>query len=164
MDKYNSAEFYNLVKDYYYNEDVQNMKNYKHHGIDRLDHCLRVAYYTYLITKFLRLNDEEATIAAMLHDFFLDEVKDLKSFDRYRKHPSYAVLNSKKHFCINEFQEDSIKKHMFPLTIIPPKYIEGWIIDIVDDFASVYERCYSIEKKAEASVSFIFILILGLIK
>ena len=34
---------------------------------------------------------------------------------------------------------NSIKRHMFPLTLIPPKYKEGFIITCVDKMNSVNE-------------------------
>ena len=164
MDKYYSLDFYNIIKDYYEHKEVQKMSKYKHHGITRLEHSLRVSYYTYVITKFLRLNYREATIAAMLHDFFLDEVNDEKSISRLRLHADYAVINSKKYFNINEKQEDIIRRHMFPVTFTPPKYLEGWIVDIVDDFSAVYERGYEIEKKARGYVSVLVLMLISFIR
>ena len=32
---------------------------------------------------------------------------------------------------------DIIIKHMFPLNIKPPKYIEGWIVTLVDKLVSL---------------------------
>ena len=164
MDKYNSDEFYNIIKNYYEHDEVQKMNYYKHHGITRLDHSLRVSYFTYKVTKLLRLNYRDATIAAMLHDFFLDDVKDENGLFKLRRHADCAVYNSKKYFNINPFQEDIIKRHMFPVTFTPPKYLEGWIVDIVDDFSAIYERGYDIGSKAKASISIIIIMIIGLIR
>ena len=33
--------------------------------------------------------------------------------------------------------ENAIKRHMFPLTVIPPRYIEGWIITMADKYVSL---------------------------
>ena len=38
---------------------------------------------------------------------------------------------------VNKCILDSIKYHMFPLTVIPPHYIEGWIVTSMDKKASV---------------------------
>ena len=164
MNKYDSEEFYNIIREYYEHDEVKKMANYKHHGITRLEHSLRVAYYTYIVTKTLKLNYKDATIAAMLHDFFLDEVDNDNMIFRLRRHANYAVINSKKYFNINSFQEDIIKKHMFPVTFIPPKYLEGWIVDIVDDFSAIFERGYEVEKKARTSVSLLILMILSFIR
>ena len=61
---------YNNIKDF------QKLKDYTHHEGNRYDHCLRVAYYTYKVTKRLNLNYKEATIAALVHDFFTNEVEN----------------------------------------------------------------------------------------
>ena len=74
MDRYDSREFFSIIDSYYNHSEVQKLSNYKHHGITRLDHSLRVAFYTYVVTKYLGLNYKDATVAALLHDFFLDEV------------------------------------------------------------------------------------------
>ena len=90
-------EFNNIVLDILNNQEFDKLKLYPHHGITRHEHCLRVAYYTYLVTKVLHLKYIDATRAALLHDFFTDEVSELKAFSRYRNHPKYALINSKKY-------------------------------------------------------------------
>ena len=54
--KNNKQEFLNIVNDILENKTVQDLKLYKHHyGFTRLEHSLSVAYYSYLICKFLHL-------------------------------------------------------------------------------------------------------------
>lgn len=139
-------EFNNIVLDILNNQEFDKLKLYPHHGITRHEHCLRVAYYTYLATKVLHLKYIDATRAALLHDFFTDEVSELKAFSRYRNHPKYALINSKKYYDINKLQENIILRHMFPITFIPPKYIESWIVDIIDDISAVYDKIYSTKR------------------
>ena len=38
---------------------------------------------------------------------------------------------------MNEKIKNSIERHMFPLTIIPPKYLEGWIVSMADKYVSL---------------------------
>lgn len=152
------VEFKQLVNDYVTHPKVNEMKNYSHHGINRFDHSYRVAYHTFKITKLMHLNYKSATKAAMLHDFFLDEVQDENSIKKLRAHSNVAVNNSKKYFSINSMEEDIISKHMFPVTFVPPKYLEGWIVDIVDDYVSVYERFVSLSNVVKVNVNILFIL------
>ena len=63
--------YYKLVEDILDNEEFQSLKNVAHHGLNRYDHCLRVSYYSYKITKLLSLSPDEVARAALLHDFFL---------------------------------------------------------------------------------------------
>lgn len=161
----NRNEFYNLIEKYRLHSKVLEMKNYTHHGINRYDHCFRVAYHTYKITKFLHLNYESATKAAMLHDFWTDELeKEKSSMKRFTTHPSIAVENAKKYFSLTELEEDIIATHMFPITLRVPKYLESWIVDLVDDGASVYERCYATIRDAKSYASLLLITIISIIR
>lgn len=159
MNKFKYREFYQLIEPILSNEDFVRLKDMNHHGITRYDHSLRVAYYTFLITSFFHLNYEEATIAALLHDYFTDEVEGENSFNRLIKHPNYAVENAKKIVSLSEFQEDIIRCHMFPITFRPPKYLEGWIVDLVDDTSAIYEKVTTTKEKFSTTISFLFILL-----
>lgn len=140
-------EFDSIIAEYINHPKYQEMKKYVHHGSTRYNHSYKVALNTYKVIKRLGLDYESATRGAILHDFFLDEVQNENGIARIRRHPSYSVMNSKKYFDITEKEEDIIKTHMFPVTFTPPKYIEGWIVDIIDDVVSIQERSY-IAKKA----------------
>lgn len=140
------SEFNQIIKPYLISE-FNKLKNIKHHGITRYDHSLRVAYYTYVVTKFLHFNYEEATIAALLHDFFIDEVDNEIIIFRLRRHPKYALKNASKYFYLTDLQKDIIITHMFPVTFTPPKYLESWIVDIVDDISAIYEKLSSFGKQ-----------------
>ena len=164
MCKYNNYEFNRLIKPIIENRKFQLTKDIDHHGITRYEHSLRVAYYSYLITKFLRLDYKETTIAAMLHGFFIDETNNDNAITKLIKHPNYAVQNAKEYFELSEKQEDIIKTHMFPVTFMPPKYLESWIVDIVDDIAAIYERSHSVKNELQAAATFMLILIISIVK
>lgn len=164
MCKYNNYEFKRLIKPIIDNKEFQKTKTIQHHGMTRYDHSLRVAYFSYLITKALRLDYKETAEAALLHDFFTDEVVNKNAVAKLRKHPVHAVENAKKYFELSEKQEDIIKTHMFPVTFTPPKYLESWIVDIVDDVAAIYERTYSVKKDLKSATAFIIVLLLHFIK
>lgn len=162
MKKNNIEEFYNLIDKYISHPKMQELKKYAHHGSTRYSHCLKVAYDTYRVTKTLRLDYVSATKAAILHDFFLDEVENENSCARLQHHPQHAVENAKKYFGITSKEEDIIKTHMFPVTFRPPKYIEGWIVDIIDDIVAIKERQY-VAKKAYFSLKKIVVLFIIMI-
>lgn len=156
--------YYEIVDDILKNSEFDKLKLYTHHGITRHEHCLRVSYYTYVVCKFLHLNYIEATRAALLHDFFTDEVSNLKAWSRYRKHPTYALINSKKYYELSKLQEDIIIRHMFPVTIIPPRYIESWIVDIIDDISAIYDKVYSMRKQLATIFNSFILFIIGIFK
>ena len=157
-------EFENIIKDILDNEEFLKTKEKVHHGITRYDHLMRVSYYSFLITKFLRLNYYETTRAALLHDFFLDELENENKFNALQKHPICALENAKKYYYLTPLQEDIIKTHMFPVTFAPPKYLESWIVDLVDDAAGIYEQYGSSCRELKAAVNFLFIFMLNFIQ
>jgi uncharacterized protein len=157
------TEFYNIIKPYI-NDEFNKLKDINHHGITRYEHSIRVAYYTYIVTKVLHFNYEEATVAALLHDFFTDEVDEELSIFKLRRHPKHALNNASKYFYLSDLQKDIITTHMFPITFTPPKYLESWIVDIIDDISAIYERVYSVRKELSAASTFLFIVIMNFIK
>lgn len=153
-----NTEFYKLVKDILINKEFNKLKDIRHHGITRYDHSLRVAYYTYIVSKKLHLDYVKATKGALLHDFFIDEVSSMDGLSRLRKHPEFAIINAKKYYDLSPMEEDIIKTHMFPVTFTPPKYLESWLVDIIDDVASVYERSYSFKNQYASTVGVLLIM------
>lgn len=156
---YLNKEFNYIITDIINNEEFQKLKKVTHHGITRFNHSLRVSYYTFLISKRLKLNYVDATRAALLHDFFIDETSEMKTKKALKEHPKFALENSKKYFDISRMQEDIILKHMYPITTKMPKYKESWLVDIVDDIASLYEKTYSVNKEVKTAINFIFIML-----
>lgn len=164
MNKYKDSEFHRIVKPLLDNCPFEATKNEKHHGITRYEHSMRVAYFSYKVTKILGLAYKETTEAALLHDFFTNEVKEKNGIARLRQHPRCAVENAKKYFELSEKQEDIIATHMFPVTFTPPKYLESWIVDLVDDVASIYERGTTMTKEIKTAATFLFVFLINYIK
>ena len=163
MLKYYKEEYENITRYIVNNKEFLDTKNKRHHGITRYEHLLRVSYYSYIITKMLRLNYVEAARGALLHDFFIDETKDDHAIKALRNHPTYALENAKKHFVLTEREEDIIKTHMFPVTFTPPKYLESWIVDMVDDVSGVYERYKSSRNEFQTAIVFLVVILANII-
>lgn len=136
-------EFRNIIKDITENETVLKMKNYRqHYNTSTYDHCLYVAFYTYLICKKLKLNYISATRAAMLHDLFLYDWRVEKNEYGLHAfaHPKTAYENASKLFELNAIEKDIILKHMWPVTIFSfPKYKETFVIIITDKYSVIQE-------------------------
>lgn len=156
--------YYDIVKDILDNEEYQELKTIKHHGLDRYEHNKRVSYYSYLISKGLHLDYESAARAGALHDFFLlgnvdTEVKEkIKTLET---HPRLSLENSNRYFELNDLEENIILSHMFP--VVPkylPKYLESWIVNIVDDWVGVGERIYSTRKQIARFANILIILLI----
>ena len=52
-----------------------------------------------------------------------------------------------KHFELNEVEKDIIVKHMWPLTFIPPKYQESFVVTFADKYVSSKEFIDEFKKK-----------------
>lgn len=146
----NDTEFNNLITDIATNQIVQKMKNFpQHYDTTCYDHCLNVAFLSYKICKKLHLDYASAARASMLHDLFLynwrykeNGRKGLHAFT----HPKTALSNSKAIFNLSEIEEDIIIKHMWPLTITLPKYLESYIVCYADKHSAIKES-FSYYKK-----------------
>ena len=83
-----------------------------------------------------------ATIAAMLHDLFLYDWRikqpGRKGLHAFR-HPYVAYKKASALFLLNKKEKDIIIKHMWPVTVIPPKYLESYIITFVDKYCALKE-------------------------
>ena len=147
------AEFYEAINDIYEHEEFLKLKEFFHHNSSIYEHVEDVAYFSYRICKYLKLDHRSAARGALLHDFFLYDWRnhDLPDLPRKKyhgiEHPAIAVANAKKHFTINEIEEDIIKKHMWPLTLIPPKYKESFIVSFADKYLSSKEFVSEFRKR-----------------
>jgi uncharacterized protein len=142
-------EYNDIVKDILDNKEFNKLKEYKHHGITRYDHVLRVSKWAYKVSKKWKLDYVSATRAGLLHDFFFVNNQEVKLSYRIKVlfiHPKMALENSKKYFKLNKKEERIILSHMFPVGLCIPLSLEGWIVNIADDIASIYERFKSIFK------------------
>ena len=161
---YQDEEFQNLINPILINQEFLKTKDKVHHGITRFDHLMRVSYYSYLVTKKLHLNYKETARAALLHDFFLDETEKDSRIKKLQNHPEYALRNAKKYYELTDREEDIIRAHMFPVTFKPPRYLESWIVDLVDDAAGVYEKYRSSCNELKAAATFLFFLSINVIQ
>lgn len=149
----NSDEFFDIVKDIYFSDEVQSLAQYEQHfEIDRLQHITGVAYLSYVICKKLGLDYRSATRAATMHDLVYYDWRNGETGGWHKnhgyKHPKYACYNADE-LCggISELEKDIIMKHMWPLTVVPPKYKEGMVVTFSDKYCAAREVLYSFNKK-----------------
>ena len=160
---YPNEEFNNIIMPIVSNSEYHKTKNCVHHGMDRYSHMMRVAYYSYKVTKFCHLDYRSTTRGAVLHDFFLDEY-DEKKAHMLVNHPKIALENSKKYFDLNDLEQDIIRAHMFPVGKTLPRYLESWIVNVVDDIACFYERSYVLKENMSVACSMVILLFMVFFK
>ena len=124
---------------------VRSMDQFIQHGsTTTLDHCMAVAYCSLLFVRTLNItcNEQDLVTAALLHDYYLYDwhIKDACPQRPHGfSHPHLALRNAMEDFILSKRAKNAIKRHMFPLTPIPPKYREGLIICFIDKICSTYE-------------------------
>lgn len=125
------------------NSRLEKTSEYIQHGdTSCLLHTVAVAYYSARIAQRLHIHcrKSELTRGALLHDYFLYDWHDGKKRSLHGfTHPSKALENADMDFKLSNAERDIIKKHMFPLTVIPPVCREAWIVCMVDKACSIYE-------------------------
>ncbi len=116
----------------------------QHGNTNVCKHSIMVAYRCCQIAenRGLSVSYKEMIRGALLHDYFLYDWHD-REHEHKRPHgfyhPSAALKNATRDFVLTDIEKDIIKKHMFPLTPIPPKYTESWLVCISDTVCSIGE-------------------------
>ncbi len=158
-------EFETIISELVSNSTVQQMKNYRqHYDTSCFEHCMNVAYYSYLICKKYGLDYKSAARAAMLHDLFLYDWRKRedgrKGFHAFT-HPKVALQNAKKFFPLNKKEEDIILKHMWPVTPFFPRYKESLIITFVDKYCAMQEcaKAYNAKRKLQQIYRYSYIFL-----
>lgn len=132
--------FQQCIEDIINNKKFNKLKNELHHGITRYDHSYRVAKWTHMICKLLKMKKyTETTRAALLHDFYVNEDLTGNGAQRLGRHPAVALDNSLKYYDLDNIQKDIIKTHMFPCNLTLPKYKESWLVSAIDKIVGTYE-------------------------
>ena len=123
---------------------IQQTRQFIQHGSTTVyDHSVRVAYYSLVLAELLHLQEHQQELirGALLHDYFLydwhekDKSHNLHGF----RHPYTALENADKDYHLSKRERNIIVRHMFPLIPIPPVFMEGWIVCMVDKGCSIYE-------------------------
>ena len=158
-DNIKDREFESIVSDILYSDEFVKTKNIVHHGLNRYDHSIRVAYISYRISKALGLSYEEVARGGLLHDFFLIDNNNISLKERALTliiHPKYALRHSEKYFDLTPMEKDIIVSHMFPVAPTRvPKYLESWIVDLVDDVVSIVEELKAKKKTFVRFVNYV---------
>ena len=146
MSRPDMEEYHKITQDLLTHHVFLKLKALRHHKLDIYHHVCRVSVLSYKLAKRLNLDYISAARGGLLHDFFTydwrkeGQVKKKKIFEKHGfTHSKEALINSKKYFTLNPIEEDIIIKHMFPLTPIPPRYLESWIVTLVDKYVTVSE-------------------------
>lgn len=145
-------EFYSIIEDMDNHPAVQEMKKYRQHcNSSCYDHCLSAAYYCFCISKKLHLDSTSMARAAFVHDLFLYDWRVRQPGRKGHHAFTHAKTSYEKAanlFALNKKEKDIILKHMWPVTLIPPRYAESYILTLVDKYSALEEAYnYYTQKK-----------------
>ena len=133
----NLKEFYNMANPVIDNPEYQKLKKIKHHDKDIYTHNLSVAWISFLLAKRFGLRIGDVVRGALLHDFFFYDWRTFRDKDYILphgfSHPVISYKNAVKVFGrLTPVEKDIIVKHMWPLTVVPPRYRESLLVTMVD--------------------------------
>ncbi len=137
------------AKDILMSQRFNSTKSYIQHGNMTVnDHCIHVAEYSLFFSKKLPIScsRKELIRGALLHDYFLydwhipDEKNPHKLHGFY--HPGVALRNASMDYKLTPREREIIKKHMWPLTVVPPTCREAWIVTAADKWCSLMETIH----------------------
>ena len=79
--------------------------------------------------------------AALLHDYFLYDwhEPDPNRPNHAFHHARMAWENARRDYDLGPTEEDIIRHHMFPVVPLPPRTVEGWIVNAADKACALTE-------------------------
>ena len=136
------SEFYAQIETLLQNEQVRQLDQYiQHHCFTRLKHSLDVAYYSFFITRLFGWDCKSAARGGLLHDLFLYDWRDEAFSGKHHAvyHPRIALENARSICQLNKVEENIIRRHMWLITAVPPRYKEAYVVTFVDKYCAVRE-------------------------
>ena len=146
-----ATEYYQCVADILEDERLQKLARFTQHaGTSRLQHCLNVSYYSFLMCKVLGWDYRSAARAGLLHDMYFYDWRRKRCpglSNHATWHPRVALDNARKMFPLNEIEKDAILKHMWPAWLGLPRYKETYIVTLADKICASMEAVGGKSKK-----------------
>lgn len=109
-------------------------------------HSLRVAQESYRIAAWLHrhgipVDVEDAVFGGLLHDIGMTEkqVSSSPSWKKAYSHPHLGAEIAENEYFANATQKDAVRRHMWPICVIPPSHAAGWIVLAADKIVSMRE-------------------------
>ena len=147
-----SQEIFDAAEDILMSEGAQSMKTFMQHGTTSVyEHVVSVTIVSLIIASSLdmffsafskkRIDRRSLIRGGLLHDYFLYDWHIYSKKHEWHgfTHAGCALSNSNRDFKLNGIEQDIIKKHMFPLNILPPAYLESAIVCMADKWCAMCE-------------------------
>lgn len=148
----------NLVLVHELGKEILNSDNMKrekrfiqHANVSTYEHSIGVATMSLTLAAIFQVKVDKVSLVrgALLHDFFLYDWHDKTAMPKAHAylHPLIAFDNAKKEFKLNAIEKNIIQAHMFPLSIVMPKYKESWIVVMADKICAMNEIVSNLKLK-----------------
>lgn len=115
------------------------------------EHSVYVAKMSLSIANYfqIKVNKEDLIMGALLHDYFLYDWHEADDSHRLHgfTHGNTALKNAKEDFELTPKMEMIIKRHMFPLTPMPPTCKEAWIVCMADKYCATKETVSGLRER-----------------
>ena len=137
----NLSAFHEAIAPLIHESDVQSMQFFSQHadGISRLDHCLYVAYLSFLFCRRYHLDARSAARAGLMHDMDLRSEEEVGRLRHLLSHSKMALERASR-YGLNDIERDIILKHMWPVTLrLMPKYKESFVVNFADKICAFFE-------------------------
>lgn len=109
-------------------------------------HSLNVAKESCRIAEWLnrhgaQVDVKDAVCGSLLHDIGMTEAEVFRSpsWKKAYTHPERGAAVARDEYRATAVQEDAIRRHMWPICIVPPRHAVGWIITAADKICSIKE-------------------------
>lgn len=137
-------DFLKCVRDILVHPVFKSMDQYIQHGNTTCkEHCIQVSYMSYRLCRAKSWDYRSAARAGLLHDLFLYDwhthAKETGQHFHGYTHPRVAMNNAVRHFNVTEMERNIILRHMWPLTPVPPRYMEGYAVLYADKYCGLAE-------------------------
>ena len=143
-------EFLEIVEDLIYTPEFRKLDECSHHyGVSRMQHCINVAYYSFVVCKKLKLDYVAAARAGLLHDLFCYDWQGsgLGVAKHAFLHSSIALENAEQLTELSPLERDIIKNHMWLCGKMWPRHRESYIVSVADKVCAVWEAGYGVKRK-----------------
>ncbi|KAF1086686.1 hypothetical protein SPSYN_00405 [Sporotomaculum syntrophicum] len=142
VDLSTKQEYRDCISDLAQNQLIYTLDDFTHHRyFSRLEHSIHVSFFGYLVCKKMGLDCQSAARGGLLHDFYFYDSRVTKPDKGIHclSHPTTALKNALEYFSLNKVEQDIIVKHMWPVTLSPPKYMESYIVTMMDKYCATRE-------------------------
>ena len=136
-----------LAGDILGSDRFEKAKHIPHHGsVSVARHSLETARLALRICRRLKKkgiypDERDVVRSALLHDIGMtrERVFGSVSWIKAYTHPREGALIAEEEFGANEAQRNAIRRHMWPICVVPPAHLTGWIVLAADKECSMRE-------------------------